>query len=135
MQFVFAGKAHPKDEEGKRIIQQLISFARDPEVRHRFIFLENYDINIARHLVQGVDIWLNNPRRPYEACGTSGMKAAVNGVLNFSVLDGWWCEGYREDRGWEIGEGKEYRDPNYQDEVEAHDIYNTLEEEIIPVFL
>ncbi len=134
VQFIFAGKAHPKDEEGKRIIQQIISFARDPEVRHRFVFLENYDINIARHLVQGVDVWLNNPRRPYEACGTSGMKAAINGVLNFSVLDGWWCEGYREDRGWEIGGGKEYADPNYQDEVESYAIYNILEEEILPVF-
>ncbi len=134
VQFVFAGKAHPKDEEGKRIIQQIVNFAKDPEVRHRFIFLENYDINIARHLVQGVDVWLNNPRRPFEACGTSGMKAAINGVLNFSVLDGWWCEGYREDRGWEIGGGKEYSDPDYQDEVESHAIYNTLEEDIIPVF-
>jgi starch phosphorylase len=134
VQFIFAGKAHPKDEEGKRIIQQIINFARDSEVRHRFIFLENYDINIARHLVQGVDVWLNTPRRPFEACGTSGMKAAINGVLNFSVLDGWWCEGYREDRGWEIGGGKEYSDPEYQNEVEAHAIYNILEEEIIPVF-
>ncbi len=134
IQVVFAGKAHPKDEEGKRIIQQIIRFARNPEVRHRFIFLENYDINIARHLVQGVDVWLNTPRRPFEACGTSGMKAALNGVLNLSILDGWWCEGYREDRGWQIGDGREYSDPNYQDEVESHALYNVLEEEVIPTF-
>lgn len=134
VQFVFAGKAHPKDEEGKRLIREIVDFARDSGVRHRFIFLENYDINIARHLVQGVDVWLNTPRRPFEACGTSGMKAAVNGVLNFSVLDGWWCEAYREDRGWEIGGGKEYNDPIYQDEVEAQALYNTLEEDIIPLF-
>ncbi len=134
VQFIFAGKAHPKDEEGKRIIQQIINFAKSEDVREKFIFLEDYDINIARHLVQGVDVWLNTPRRPFEACGTSGMKAAINGVLNFSVLDGWWCEGYREDRGWEIGEGKEYSDPNYQDEVEAYAMYNRLEEEIIPLF-
>ncbi len=134
VQFVFAGKAHPKDEEGKNFIKQIVEFGRDNDVRHRFIFLENYDINIARHLVQGVDVWLNTPRRPFEACGTSGMKAAINGVLNCSVLDGWWCEAYREDRGWEIGGGKEYNDPVYQDEVEAQALYNTLEEDIIPLF-
>ncbi|OEU64682.1 MAG: alpha-glucan phosphorylase, partial [Desulfobacterales bacterium PC51MH44] len=119
VQFIFAGKAHPKDTEGKELIKRLIQFARSPQVLHRFIFLEDYDINIGRHLVQGADVWLNTPRRPFEACGTSGIKAAANGVLNVSILDGWWCEGYTEERGWSIGHGEEYADPAYQDAVES----------------
>jgi len=134
VQFVFAGKAHPKDNEGKDLIKQVIQFARKHNVRQRFIFIEDYDIDIARHLVQGVDVWLNTPRRPYEACGTSGMKAAVNGVLNLSILDGWWDEGYREDRGWRIGNGEEYEDWGYQDAVESRALYNLLENDVIPVF-
>ena len=134
VQFVLAGKAHPKDQEGKDLIQRLIRFARDQDIRHRFIFLENYDPHIARHLVQGADIWLNTPRRPMEACGTSGMKAALNGVLNVSVLDGWWCEGYSEDTGWRISNGEEYADPEYQDMVESQAIYNVLENDVIPLF-
>jgi starch phosphorylase len=134
VQIVFAGKAHPKDNEGKELIKRLIQFSRRPEVVHRIIFLEDYDINIARHLVQGADIWLNTPRRPYEACGTSGMKAAANGVLNLSILDGWWCEGYGEDRGWRIGNGEEYDDPDYQDAVESQALYNVLENDVIPCF-
>ena len=94
IQFVFAGKAHPADHEGKELIKAIVNFARDPAVRRRMVFLENYDINVARYLVQGVDVWLNTPRRPYEASGTSGMKAAANGVPNCSILDGWWVEGY-----------------------------------------
>jgi len=134
VQFIFSGKAHPKDQEGKDLIQRLIRFADKPGIRHRFVFLENYDPHIARHLVQGSDIWLNTPRRPMEACGTSGMKAALNGVLNVSVLDGWWCEGYSENTGWCIGNGEEYTDPEYQDMVESQALYNVLENDVIPLF-
>ncbi|MDF1590620.1 MAG: alpha-glucan family phosphorylase [Desulfobacterales bacterium] len=134
IQFVFAGKAHPKDQEGKDLIKLLIHFGRKASVRHRFIFLEDYDPNIARHLIQGADVWLNTPRRPYEACGTSGMKAALNGVLNVSVLDGWWCEGYSEDCGWKIGNGEEHSDIAYQDAVESQALYNILENDVIPCF-
>jgi starch phosphorylase len=134
VQFVFAGKAHPKDNEGKELIKRLIQFARSRKVRHRIAFLEDYDIRIARHLVQGADVWLNTPRRPFEACGTSGIKAAANGVLNVSILDGWWCEGYDEQRGWRIGDGEEYTDTAYQDTVESQALYNVLENEVIPCF-
>ena len=112
IQFLFAGKAHPADHEGKDLIKQIVNFARDPSVRRKIVFLENYDMNVARYLVQGVDVWLNTPRRPYEASGTSGMKAAANGVLNCSVLDGWWVEGYAPDLGWAIGRGETYADSN-----------------------
>ena len=134
VQFIFAGKAHPRDNEGKDLIKRIIEFARRTKVRPRIAFLEDYDINIARHLVQGADVWLNTPRRPFEACGTSGMKAAANGVLNVSVLDGWWCEGYTEETGWRIGNGEEYTDPAYQDSVESQALYNVLENEVIPCF-
>jgi starch phosphorylase len=134
VQFIFAGKAHPKDHEAKEIVKRLIEFARDEGVRHRIVFLEGYDINVARYLIQGADVWLNTPRRPMEACGTSGMKAAINGVLNVSILDGWWCEGYREDRGWAIGNGEEYPDHEYQDMVDSHALYNVLENDVIPTF-
>lgn len=134
VQFIFAGKAHPKDNEGKQLIQNLVQFAQRPSIRDRFIFVEDYDMHLARRLVQGTDVWMNTPRRPFEACGTSGMKAAVNGVLNLSVLDGWWCEGYREDRGWAIGLGEEYTDSAYQDDVESQALYNTLETDVIPCF-
>ncbi|MCF8092034.1 MAG: alpha-glucan family phosphorylase [Desulfotignum sp.] len=134
VQLVFAGKAHPNDNEGKAIIKRIVEFARHPEVRHRIVFLENYDINIARYMVQGCDVWLNTPRRPYEACGTSGMKAAANGGLNLSILDGWWCEGFAESRGWRIGNGDDYEDPDYQDEVESQALFNILENDVIPVF-
>ena len=134
VQIIIAGKAHPKDNEGKGLIQQLIEFAHRSKVRHRFIFLEDYDPYIARHLVQGCDIWLNTPRRPYEACGTSGIKAAVNGVLNVSILDGWWDEGYTPERGWRIGNGQEFEDWEYQDAVESQALYNLLENEVIPKF-
>ncbi len=134
VQFIFAGKAHPRDNEGKELIKQLFQFASKPEVRDKIIFLEDYDMHLARHLLQGADAWLNTPRRPLEACGTSGMKAAINGVLNVSVLDGWWCEGYSEDRGWRIGNGEEYKDHGYQDTVESQALYNVLENEVIPCF-
>ena len=134
VQIIFAGKAHPKDSEGKDIIRQIIHFASQGQVRRRIVFLEDYDIDIARYLVQGVDIWLNNPRRPMEASGTSGMKAAINGVLNISTLDGWWCEGYTPEGGWIIGAGEEYDDFEYQDSVESQAIFNLLENEVVPLF-
>jgi starch phosphorylase len=134
VQFIFAGKAHPRDDEGKKLIQQLFEFANRTAVRDRFVFLEDYDVHLARHMVQGADVWLNTPRRPLEACGTSGMKAAVNGLINVSTLDGWWCEGYSEEVGWAIGNGEEYRDHNYQDDVESQALYNLLENEVIPCF-
>src|SRR5213079_2144731 len=134
VQFVFAGKAHPHNTEGKKVIAEVVHVARRPEFRNRVVFLEDYDMNIARHLVQGVDVWLNNPRRPLEASGTSGMKVCVNGGINLSVLDGWWVEGYQQDNGWAIGAGEEYTDLHYQDEVESRAIYDLLEQEIVPLF-
>jgi starch phosphorylase len=134
VQFIFAGKAHPKDNEGKNLIKKLFEIANRPEVRDRIVFLEDYDMHLARHLLQGADVWLNTPRRPLEACGTSGIKAAINGVLNVSILDGWWCEGYTEERGWRIGNGEEYEDHTYQDAIESQALYNVLENEVIPCF-
>ncbi len=134
VQLIFAGKAHPADNLGKELIKQLIHFIRDERFRQKIVFLEDYDINVARYMVQGVDVWLNTPRRPMEASGTSGMKAAVNGVLNLSVLDGWWPEGYVSGAGWAIGRGEEYDDPDYQDAVAGHLLYDTLEREVIPLF-
>ncbi len=132
---MFAGKSHPADHEGKELIKAIVNFARsNPQIRRRMVFLENYDMNVARYLVQGVDVWLNTPRRPYEASGTSGMKAAANGVLNCSILDGWWVEGYGPDVGWAIGRGEDYADPNYQDEVESQALYDLLEKQILPLF-
>ncbi len=134
LQLIFAGKAHPRDTEGKEIIRQIIHFANQYDVRRRIVFLEDYNINVARFLVRGVDVWLNTPRPPMEASGTSGMKAAFNGALNMSVLDGWWCEGYKPDGGWAIGAGEDYDDPSFQDVVESQAIYNMLENEIVPLF-
>ena len=134
VQFVFAGKAHPKDITGKEIIQHIVQFAGNESVRRRIVFLEDYDIDVARYLVRGVDVWLNNPRRPMEASGTSGMKAAANGVLNMSTLDGWWPEGYVPDGGWVIGDDQEYENQDYRDTVEAQAIYNILENEVVPLF-
>ncbi|MBM4069063.1 MAG: glycosyltransferase family 1 protein [Planctomycetes bacterium] len=134
VQIIFAGKAHPRDHGGKELITEIIHIARRPEFRRRIVFIEDYDINVARYLTQGVDVWLNNPRRPLEASGTSGMKAACNGALNLSILDGWWCEAYAGDNGWAIGAGEEYTDLAYQDEVESRAIYDMLEEEIVPTF-
>ena len=134
IQFIFAGKAHPADNEGKELIKQIVNFARDPAVRRRFVFLENYDMNVARYMVQGVDVWLNTPRRPYEASGTSGMKAAANGSLNCSILDGWWVEGYSPDVGWAIGRGEMYGEPGLQDHLEGQALYDLIEKEIVPLF-
>src|SRR5207253_2016702 len=134
VQFIFAGKAHPRDHAGKELIAEIVHFARRPEFRRRIVFLEDYEMNLARYLVQGVDVWLNNPRRPLEASGTSGMKVACNGGLNLSILDGWWVEGYAADNGWAIGAGEEYTDLGYQDEVESRSIYDLLEQEIVPLF-
>jgi starch phosphorylase len=134
VQLVFAGKAHPHDTEGKKVIAEVVHTARRPEFRNHVVFLEDYDMNITRHLIQGADVWLNNPRRPFEASGTSGMKVCVNGGLNLSVLDGWWVEGYQQDNGWAIGAGEEYADLAYQDQVESRAIYDLLEQEIVPMF-
>ena len=134
VQFIFAGKAHPHDNEGKDLIRKIISLSRRPAFRRRIVFLENYDMNTARYLAQGVDVWLNTPRRPLEASGTSGMKATFNGALNLSVLDGWWCEGFTPDNGWAIGGYEDYEDQAYQDEVESKALYQILESEVVPLF-
>ncbi len=136
VQIIFAGKAHPRDHGGKELIAEILHVARRPEFRRRIMFIEDYDINVARYLVQGVDVWLNNPRRPLEASGTSGMKVCANGAINLSVLDGWWVEAYERDSscGWAIGAGEEYTDLPYQDDVESRAIYDLLEQEIVPLF-
>jgi starch phosphorylase len=134
VQIIFAGKAHPRDHGGKELIAEIVHIGRRPEFRRRIVFLEDYDINVGRYLAQGVDVWLNNPRRPLEASGTSGMKVACNGGLNMSILDGWWVEGYLGDNGWAIGAGEEYSDLVYQDDIESRAIYDLLEQEIVPLF-
>jgi starch phosphorylase len=134
IQFIFAGKAHPLDSPGKEFIRALIHFARESGCRGRIVFIEDYDMVVARYLVQGVDVWLNTPRRPQEASGTSGMKAAMNGALNLSILDGWWAEAYRYNIGWAIGRGEQYEDHDLQDSVEANALYQLLERDIAPMF-
>ena len=134
VQLIFAGKAHPMDMPGKELIRSIVHFAEQNEVENRIVFLENYDMAMAHYLVAGADLWLNTPRRPLEASGTSGMKAAVNGVLNCSILDGWWDEAYNPEVGWAIGRGEEYEDTNLQDEIESKALYDLLEREIIPLF-
>ncbi|MBL8163444.1 MAG: alpha-glucan family phosphorylase [Anaerolineae bacterium] len=136
VQFIFAGKAHPHDTGGKDLIRYIVNAARDPDLRHAIVFLENYDMNIARHLVQGVDVWLNTPQRPKEASGTSGMKVIYNGGLNCSILDGWWAEAYSADVGWAIGSGEEYNDSEWESQnyIESEAIYNIIEQDIVPLF-
>ncbi|MFN3742768.1 MAG: alpha-glucan family phosphorylase [Anaerolineales bacterium] len=134
VQIIFAGKAHPADEPGKQLIQQIYRQVKRAETAGRLVFLEDYDINLARYLVQGVDLWLNTPRRPMEASGTSGMKAALNGVLNCSVLDGWWREAYNGRNGWAIGDDRDYDSPEAQDAADAQSLYSLLENEIIPLY-
>jgi glycogen phosphorylase len=134
VQFIFAGKAHPKDNGGKELIARVVQMAKKPEFRKHIVFLEDYEMNIARYMVHGVDVWLNNPRRPLEASGTSGMKVAVNGGLNCSILDGWWVEGYDGDNGFAIGAGEEYSDLKYQDDVESRLLYEIIERDIVPMF-
>ena len=134
VQMVFAGKSHPADDSGKELIRQVSAFAADPEVRHRFVFLEDYDIAVARALLHGADVWLNNPRRPYEACGTSGMKAALNGSLNLSILDGWWDECFDGENGWAISSAEHLDDLERRDELEAGSLFEQLERQVVPLF-
>ncbi|HSO11269.1 MAG TPA: alpha-glucan family phosphorylase [Anaerolineales bacterium] len=134
VQIVFAGKAHPADEPGKQLIQKIYRTVKRAETGGRLVFVEDYDMNLARYLVQGVDVWLNTPRRPMEASGTSGMKAGLNGALNFSILDGWWREAYNGRNGWSIGEDKQSESSDAQDHADAQDLYNKLENEIIPMY-
>ena len=134
IQFVFSGKAHPADGGGQGLIKHIIEISRRPEFEGKIIFLENYDMRLARHLISGVDVWLNTPTRPLEASGTSGEKAEMNGVLNLSVLDGWWYEGYREGAGWALTDKRTYDNQQYQDQLDAATIYNLLESEVIPTY-
>ena len=134
VQLVFAGKAHPADKEGQELIKTIHEVSLMPQFKGKIFLLENYNIAIARYLVSGVDVWLNNPRRPMEASGTSGEKASVNGVLNFSILDGWWAEGYDGSNGWSIGTNAEYTNEEEQDKTDSNSIYHTLENKIIPVY-
>lgn len=134
IQFLIAGKSHPADGGGKDLIRQIVKFAQESDAGHRIVFVENYDIHVARYLVQGCDIWLNNPRRGMEASGTSGMKAAMNGVLNCSILDGWWDEAYEADLGWAIGRRETYSNLEAGDEIESKALYDLLENQIIPMF-
>jgi starch phosphorylase len=134
VQIIFAGKSHPDHEGGKMLIQEVYRAVKRPDGGGRLVFLEEYDMNLARYLVQGVDVWLNTPRRPNEASGTSGQKAALNGVLNFSVLDGWWREGYNGQNGWAIGKDVDYDNPDVQDAEDAASLYDTLENEIVPLY-
>lgn len=134
VQFVIAGKAHPKDIPGKEMIRHIVHFIREQKCEKNIVFIPDYDINVARMMVSGCDVWLNTPRRPREASGTSGMKAAMNGVLNLSILDGWWNEADYVRTGWPIGQGEMYDDPDYQDEVEANALYDLLEKEVVPLF-
>ena len=134
IQFVFTGKAHPADGGGQGLIKHIVEISRRPEFLGKIIFLENYDMRLARHLIAGVDVWLNTPTRPLEASGTSGEKAEMNGVLNFSVLDGWWYEGYKEGAGWALTDKRTYENQQYQDQLDAATIYHILETEIIPTY-
>ncbi|MGA2672854.1 MAG: alpha-glucan family phosphorylase [Terracidiphilus sp.] len=134
VQFLFAGKAHPHDEPGKRVLQQIAEMMRDSELGDKFVFIEDYDINVGRHLVQGVDVWLNNPRRPLEASGTSGQKVVLNGGLNLSVLDGWWAEAYDGLNGFAIGKGRTHSNMDVHDSRDGEDLYRVLRDELIPLF-
>ena len=134
VQLIFAGKAHPADKEGQDLIKYIHELSMSPQFKGKIFLLENYNIGLSRYLVSGVDVWLNNPRRPMEASGTSGQKASVNGVINFSVLDGWWAEGYNQKNGWTIGTNKEYISYEEQDIADSQSLYNTLENKIIPLY-
>ncbi|MFH1090563.1 MAG: alpha-glucan family phosphorylase, partial [Pseudomonadota bacterium] len=134
VQILIAGKAHPQDNEGKEFIKTIIHLSRQDRFRRKVVFLENYNLHTAHVLCAGADVWLNTPRRPLEACGTSGMKALANGALNLSVLDGWWDEGFARKYGWAIGQGEVYTDYNFQDETESRNLFNTLEKEVVPLF-
>ena len=134
LQLVFAGKAHPADDLGKQMIAQIVRFSRDPAVRHRIVFVEDYDISVARTLYQGSDVWLNTPRRPMEASGTSGEKAALNGALNCSILDGWWDEMFDGNNGWAISSAERITDVEHRDQVEANSLFDILEHQIVPLY-
>jgi starch phosphorylase len=134
VQFLFAGKAHPHDEPGKRVLQQIAELMRDSKFSNKFVFIEDYDINVGRYLVQGVDVWLNNPRRPLEASGTSGQKVVLNGGLNLSVLDGWWAEAYDGQNGFAIGTGRTHSNMDVHDSRDGEDLYRVLHDEVIPLF-
>jgi glycogen phosphorylase len=134
MQLVFAGKAHPADEAGKEMIRQIVAFSSDPSIRHRIVFVDDYDIAVARALYQGSDVWLNNPRRPQEACGTSGMKAALNGGLNLSILDGWWHEMFNGENGWAISSAEDVEDLERRDRLEAGALFDLLERQVVPLY-
>lgn len=134
VQLIYAGKSHPKDEPGKRFIQEIANLRHDPRLAGRVAFIEDYDINVCRHLIQGVDLWLNNPRRPLEASGTSGQKVVLNGGLNCSILDGWWAEAYNGANGFAIGNGRSHNDDTITDKRDALALYNTLENQVIPMF-
>ena len=134
IQIIFAGKAHARDDKGKQVLQRVVQCSLDPVYKRRILFVENYDYNLARHLVQGVDVWLNNPRRPLEACGTSGQKVILNGGLNLSTLDGWWNEAYNGQNGFAIGYGGMHNEPGVQYQRDAEFLYDTLEKEVIPIY-
>ena len=134
VQLIFAGKAHPRDQPGKEVLQQIARLMRDPRFAGKVLFIEDYDINVGRHLVQGVDLWLNNPRRPLEACGTSGQKVVLNGGLNFSVLDGWWAEAYDGANGFAIGAGETHSSEAFHDARDAKGLLSVLRDEIVPLY-
>jgi starch phosphorylase len=134
VQFIFAGKAHPADEPGKQLIKKIETLRHDRRFAGRIVFIEDYDINVARHLVQGVDVWLNTPRRPKEASGTSGMKAVLNGGLNLSILDGWWAEAYNGKNGFAIGDGRQHVDDEITDQRDAQNLLKVLRDEVIPLY-
>jgi starch phosphorylase len=134
IQFIYTGKAHPADGGGQGLIKHIVEISRRPEFLGKIIFLENYDMRLARRLISGVDVWLNTPTRPLEASGTSGEKAEMNGVLNFSILDGWWYEGYKEGAGWALTDKRTYENQQYQDQLDAATIYHILENKIIPLY-
>jgi starch phosphorylase len=134
VQFIFAGKAHPHDRPGKEILQEIARLTRDPRFAGKIVFVEDYDINVGRHLVQGVDLWINNPRRPLEACGTSGQKVVLNGGLNLSVLDGWWAEAYDGRNGFAIGSGETHSSVEVHDARDARALLDTLRNEVVPLF-
>ena len=134
MQMIFAGKAHPADDPGKQLIQRIANLRHDIRFTGRIAFVEDYDINVCRHLIQGVDVWLNNPRRPLEASGTSGQKAVLNGGLNLSILDGWWAEAYDGTNGFAIGHGATHVDDRVTDARDGADLYRVLSEEVVPLY-
>ncbi len=134
VQFIFAGKAHPRDDEGKKFIQQIIHLSKHSDLAGNLVFIENYDIHVARQMVSGCDIWLNNPRRPLEASGTSGMKASCHGCMNMSILDGWWREGYNGENGFAIGKDSHPDNVAEQDRIDSANLYQTLTEQVVPMF-